>query len=219
MANFIGLNDVVIARVWCSDEEQASVNTFCYQCTEIAFSDATDDEIATDLDTLLSPLYADILNTSTKYNGVQVYKLNGNLNGTPYQPGVSVAGATFGTVTGLGLPRQTCGIISWNTSLTGRRYRGRTYLPFPPSGFDSGQGFPSTPAITAYYNIASAIRNYVLTSMTGATMEQQLYHRGRQYSTPPIPGQITPMRAWTNPAKWATQRRRGSYGRANSSPI
>ncbi len=219
MAEDLEVGDVVRVRVWTTTAEQAAVNTLYWQVEAIPFTPPSDVEIADDLDAMLGPLYIAVMGANSKYNGVQVYKMSTDLNFTPFQPAVVTTSAGMGTATGVPLPRQSCGIISWNTRKVGQRYRGRTYLPFPAASMDAGNGTPSTGTVTNYNAIALACANYVTTGTTSCSVKQQLYHHGLPKHVPPLPGTLDEIQGWHIPVKWATQKRRGSYGRANTSPI
>jgi hypothetical protein len=111
-------------------------------------------------------------------------------------------------------PQQVCGLASFTTALAGRSQRGRYYVPFPWSGAiaTGGEG-PSAAYITLGNNLAIALGglNSVGAGANTATVVAVVYHSDF------LSGDPITNRSFR--AKWATQRRRGDYGRQNVSPI
>jgi hypothetical protein len=220
MATNILAGDLVALRVFCTSQEQASVNTFHYGVTEVGSGSGTDLDMAEAFDTLIAGAYQDILCTTASYNGVQAQIILRDPT-TIFMPASvsSTVGAGPGLVSGNELPRQVCGLISWKTALAGRKNRGRTYFPFPPVSFDTGLGVPSSTAQGLYGAISTLAFDFVSLPASGLHFQLSLFHRNFPAGTPPIPSTYDPIVAATQVDKWATQRRRGSYGRANVSPI
>jgi hypothetical protein len=219
MSTLLLPSDLLKVSVWCTNAEQASVNTFWYSVIGVGSPDATDQDMATELDTgFLNTALPPILNNLTRYNGVevQIYRPTGTMF-VIFNAAISIAGAGMGTGGALALPRQTSGITDWRTRFAGRAYRGRTYWPFPSVSHDVGDGIPTGAYITLISTLATGFLNF--TNVTGsgtATVQLVMRHRKNKAGTIPIPSQIL---VGTQLTKWATQRRRGSFGRPNVSPI
>ena len=124
----------------------------------------------------------------------------------------------MGTGGATSLPKQTCGLASIKTALAGRRYRGRMYLPFPSVTMDTGDGVP-----TAGYqvNVVNAVTvmlsvNNITVGGRTANWNTVLVHKAGKT---PIPASPTPITTFVIDGGWATQRKRGYFGRINESPI
>ncbi len=106
--------------------------------------------------------------------------------------------------------RQLCGMISWRTLFAGPANRGRTFFPFPCTDEDSVGGVPTIAYETILNNIATALAGPIAFGAGGMAV-LGVYHR--------VSRTTSPIDDWTIQRKFATQKRRGSYGRANVSPI
>jgi hypothetical protein len=115
------------------------------------------------------------------------------------------------------LPRQVAGLTAWKTALAGRAFRGRTFWPFPSAAFDTGDGVPTAAAVTAYTNLAVEALNFV--TVGDVTNRSIIALVIRNKPVRGVPWTSTPVTVGTTFNKWATQRRRGTFGRANVSPI
>lgn len=157
-----------------------------------------------DYSTVLKPL----LSTGATYYGSQLYLMN-PIGAAP-RPDSDKTGAGVGTL-GAGLiPSQACGLIAWYTDLLGKHGQGRTYIPFPaPAGNDTN-GTPTTGYMAALDDYASLVGNNVVLNdgTVTATFNLVLYAGGP--ATALLVDDGVPRDAW------ATQRRRGAFGRANS---
>lgn len=140
------------------------------------------------------------------------------LSGTP--PIVDVAGPYFSTGVGFAgglagdvLPTQTAGLITKRTAVPGRRGRGRAYIPFPTESYNDANGLPTNAYMTPAGALAFSISQSVLvgTLIDGNYLDPVILHRDT--------GGTSDILATLARQKWATQRRRGSYGRPNVSPF
>jgi len=112
------------------------------------------------------------------------------------------------------LPGQASYLISLYTNLAGRAYRGRNYVPFPMAVDQDTDNTPKAAVVTALQAVANAL--YIpqfITTGGGGTMTTTpvIYHRETQDSTPIFSALVQ--------KRYATQRRRGDYGRLNSPEI
>lgn len=219
MAQPLQLNDVIAMRVWCTSAEQAAVNTFNFAVLAISAPAATDQDAADAFSTVIAPDYKAIMSTVDNFNGVQCQIIDRGFPTVLFVPANDTTDAGPGILAGPNLPRQACGLISWRTTKAGRKYRGRTYLPFPNGNLDTGIGAPTGGAVTAFTALANNVLNFTAIPGFSITLGLVLRHRGFPRAVPPIPPTDDPIADYSVPAKWATQRRRGSYGRANVSPI
>jgi len=215
MATVIELSDSIIARAWSVDGDQASVQRFWYDVTSITGTSTTDQIMADQLETTLAPLYKPLLNNIAEWRGVQVQIYRDN---AIFSEVSSIAHAGVGTGGALPLPRQSSGIISWGSARAGRRFRGRMYIPFPSTTADTGDGIPTSAYQVALQTLADAWRQSVFFGSVGSAIQAEPFLKHSPGKTP-IPATVTHITTGDANLKWATQRRRGSYGRINSSPI
>lgn len=200
-------------QLWCSDFEQTSVNTFHYAVTEIGTGAVTDQDVANDFDGIFGSSLDGIktvLYNNALYRGTQV-----RIIGPQPQPVAvhSITNQGVGTGGAIGIPRQATGLTSWKTNFTGPKFRGRTYWPFAPSAEDVSFGAPSAAYVTAINQIADALIDKVTVTAGGDTAH--IMFGVRQRRTVSVVKIVDRMTA----QKWATQKRRGSYGRANTAPF
>lgn len=131
----------------------------------------------------------------------------------------TVSGQTTGTGLAPALPGQVSGIVSLHGDFVGRSFQGRRYIPFPSidsNDFAAG-GLAARPT-GAYLTAMGALG----TEVSGLSV----YVNGGQSAT--VQNGFFDERGHTNfrniansftPDRWATQRRRGDYGRPNTVPF
>jgi len=219
MSTPLTVGTLVQARFWCKDAEQASVNTNWWFVAAVGSPAATDDDLAAECDADGVIVYPPIINNFAEYRGVQV-----TIHGLAF-PYASITAPVFsqiaisaGTGGTTALPRQTCGLASLQSPFPGPKHRGRVYSPFPPVAGDDGNGVPSAGFLAdlATWVFVMAAGRLVSESGRTATLVRVLVHAKDKLGVADAPTIVT---ASTVGTKWATQRRRGSFGRANVSPI
>jgi len=210
MSTPLAVGQILEARAWVNDGNQASVNTFHYQVNVVGSPGATDLDVAVTLDAALAGLYKPFLNNNATYRGVTVQIIRP----LPIKIDVISVGAPgAGTGGAIASAHQVSGLTSWYTATAGRKGRGRTFWPFPPTAFTSGDGTPTAGSVTIMDAIASAVFGYstVVNGGRSATVQFGIYSRTL--------GTLTPVVTRITRGVWATQRKRGAYGRANVAPI
>jgi hypothetical protein len=118
-----------------------------------------------------------------------------------------------GTAAGNPIPNQVSGIITKTTAFAGRANRGRTYVPFPAASFNLAPNDTPTAAYVALLDALGIVLFAPMALTLGAdtvNVTPVLFHRRTGFNTP-----ITNFRSRQ---LWATQRRRGNYGTANTLP-
>lgn len=208
MAMSFGAGETLQFRVWCQQGEQASVNSFYYKCSAVT-GQVSDVAAAVQFDTMIAAVLKPLISNVATFLGTQCRVMK-----TP-TPASADTNANAGPGTGGvdGLPRQIAGLITKRTNLAGRGYRGRLYLPFPSTDSNVGEA-PSIPYLALCDNLTLALFAFTTITDAGAasaTVSQVLWKK------PPV--SPVPIVALIPQGKWATQRRRGSYGRPNVSPI
>jgi hypothetical protein len=212
----VNATDVLQFRTWVSQAEQGAVVTFYYGILSQSGTPTTDLDCANAIDAILAPKFKSILSTDASYRGTQAVIIN-----RPVRPAPVISNLLTGAGSAAppDLPRQTCGLISWRTPFSGRRYRGRMYVPFPPAVDNGTDGVPIAGYITVLSNIGTALMGLTTinnAAVTGSVGVSFVLNHGKGKT--PIPA-VTPITSFTAQNKWATQRKRGSYGKANVPPF
>lgn len=217
MATLITNGMVVRARTVCYDNEsqQVSLNIVVYQVIGVV-GPIFDTDIASALAAAHAPPYKAWMSSQSVYSGVGVQVYLPNL----FPEVISNGGTGVGVAGSTQLPTQVSGLIRFSsadvfTGTTGNKYipRGRIYPGFPATLWGSAQGQMTAPGLAAL----NAIRlTYPLsrTVVVGVNSCQLSLH----LRITPMPF-ITPVASSVAFQKWATQRRRGDFGRTNPNPI
>lgn len=203
------INDVIQVKLFSYMGNQLGLNVRHYLVGTKVNDGATLAEIAADLAATFSPLYEVLMTNTAEFVGVSAQRILP----TP----ITAAEMAFENNSGVAgttpLPQQVSGIITLRTALAGRANRGRVYIPFPDESDNSANHVPE-----ASYGVdltalaAEFVANQSVTGAAGSnTLVPVVFHRDLDTTTV-----ITGARA--NGA-WATQRRRGFYGRPNAQII
>jgi len=217
MAN-VSPGSVYKHRVFCYSGNQAAVNTRYFVPTLSSGSAQTEQALATALDAIFAPAYKPAMHSLAQYIGSDLQNIE---TGPPYPVQLAATALTGnGTATGNPLPQQISGIYTIVTSFTGRGFRGRAYIPFPAANHATNA---TPPLMTSGYQtllagIADVCSGVTAVTFGGSTYE--LFWVIRHAPTVISPGltttDITGFKVGVN---WATQRRRGDFGRTNAVPI
>jgi hypothetical protein len=205
----IAVNDLVKVRIVSQLEEQVAINTLFYKCFGVATTSAHESDMATAFDTAVAAAYKSCLTNSAIYRGVGVQVQNPTLSveqETIASQGDGVGGVGF-------LPKQIAVIIHFQSAIAGPKGRGRIYVPFVPTLFNV-LGKPTAAAILDYAALALAIPQImVIDGGGGGTASMELVVRNART----LNGYSVDTK--TAQGLFATQRRRGDYGRINSPPF
>lgn len=108
---------------------------------------------------------------------------------------------------------QATALISLPSGLSGQKNRGRSYLPFVTATFIGTDGFPTSGFQTLLLTIAAAFAAFQGFTVGGAsaTFNQVIYHAALKI--------WTYVYLWVAKRRFATQRRRGNYGKNRTPPI
>lgn len=216
MALSLLVGDVLAFRVWCTLDNQASVNTYNYLVGSVVGGGITDQNASDAFDTLINAFYKGITTTSVLYQGVQTYFIRRTFGSLP-APVKSVANGGFGLQAPPTLPPNTAAIMKYNTFERGPGGRGRVYLPFIASLLSSAFGTFTVAMDVAVNSLASALLSPLVVTSGGnsATLIWSLVARH------PSPAPVTTRQiiGAQSAGIFGQMHKRGSYGRANSSPI
>jgi hypothetical protein len=194
--------------VACVETDQVALNDFYWFCTAVAGASQTDAQAAAQLDATLAPLYKPALAALAEYYGVKIQIID------PLpMPIFATSTANTGPGTGAGgpVPGQVSGLVSLKTNLSGRANRGRLYIPFPAASFvEAASALPTVAYDTLLLAIANVLKLpfLVTTGADSATLLPMIWHRASRTKTPIVMAEES--------GKFATQRRRGNYGRPNT---
>lgn len=191
---------------------QVSINRLVYRVSALTGAGAPLSALADLLDGALAPAYKDLMYNSASYRGILARIIYPVLRKTPYyqaknDPGAGTAGASP-------LPRQTCGMITKQSTVPNPGGRGRVYVPFPSLSDQTGPDVPSAGYMTNLGVLAGrmVLSRTVSVGADSATMVPVIYKR-----TAPLTSN-----AWVASSArtaWATHRSRGDYGRPNVDPL
>lgn len=209
----MAIGDEYRVRVCCYSTTlgQISLNNTYWLVGAQSGTGATAAQIATVLDNGFAPVYKALMPSVASYHGTQVQKINGTL-------GLAVASTANdgpGTNGSAILPAQDSGIIAWGTAIGGRHGIGRIYPGFLSINATNVNGQMLAGTQTLLQNIGN---EYLLSATAGSggnTSTLSLYLRSAQAAGV----QFYPVITATARLKFATQRRRGQYGRLNPLPF
>lgn len=205
----LALNDVIRAQYVCSDAEQVSINTVYYQVVGVGSPAATLEDFAVNFSTRVAPLIKPIINNVAIFQEVIAQVINP----LPLKARVIENGDSgVGTGGAIGIARQAAGLIKFSTALAGPGFRGRNYLPFVPAALCAGGGFPAAGYNAGALALQVGLLSFVALSNGGrtGTVQQVLWKRAGSIVTQVIDGSTS--------GRFATQKRRSSYGRPNTVP-
>lgn len=203
--------DIVRLTTFCQQGTQAGINVYHGVVTRTLTGGADLSEILAVWNTEMAAVLKPCLNNQASFKGGAIQ----NVWPLPVG-GVVYSGSSAGAGTGgaTALPQQVSGIITWGTILAGRRYRGRSYIPFPSTAQNDTDDTPTA----AYVTLLNAIGTRIKTGITvvgaagNSKVSFEVYRRT-------LPNDSALIMNYVSRKKWATQRRRGNYGQPNTLPV
>lgn len=210
MATTLALGDIIRVRVACYTSNQQGINVAHFRVSNVTGTSQTDFQVANAFDTTLAPRYKAAINVSARYRGVSVQRIRPL---PPTFPQIITASDGVGTVAGDLLSTQVSGIASSQTNFAGAAFRGRVYIPFASEASNDAVGIPTAAYVLLIADIAEELFTPVTIAVgaNGLTLVPVVYHRAA--------GTATDITNYIARQKWATQRRRGSYGKTNPTPF
>lgn len=204
--------NIVQVKLFTRHIDQVGINVLHYR-VEVAttIGTTTNEMLANRLTGLFGPKYADVMPSTAQFYGVSVQQLTPFVGAAVHS---TVTGYT-GTIEGEGLPRQVSGIITKTTLLAGRRNRGRAYVAFPVEDDNDADMVPTASYLARALLIGTPM---VYTGILTVNTTDAFSMRGIIWHKNDLPPSHTFIDGVAVQRKWATQRRRGSYGAANPAP-
>lgn len=201
--------DIIQVKFVTRLDDQTAYNVRHWQVVNKAGTGATIAQFMDAINTVFRTDYLAVLNANAEYRGVtcqRVYPL-------PADNEVFQSDPDIGAVAGDPLPRQTCGLISLRTGIAGKRNRGRVYIPFPSEADSNATPAPSATYITRLGTLGGLFTTAVAWGTAPNTNQAVpvIYHRDNHT--------VVPLQSFLVRSAWATQRRRGDFGRPNLSPV
>lgn len=217
-------NEVFKIQAYCFESvntAQVAINT-TYWRSKVAGGSETPNaditELLTQFDSTVAPLYKGVLVASAAYSGSTIQRFRPKPVSLTFKD-TSRAGA--GTVAGDALPQQTAFVLSFR-SLYGKTH-GRNYLPFPGVASMDANGTPSAAYLVAVALFSTFYESGFSVAKAGVTTSfSQLIYTPQFPAHPTVDDPIVRDEAFTAVAEYsqrdgfATQRRRGFYGRVNA---
>jgi len=191
---------------------QVSVTKRDYQCVSISGGSAINsDTVLAHLETTFANLMKDCMSNQATYYGSQLYYQTPV--GARPRPSSSTLEQGVGSDAGDLLPTQTTGLISLYSDTLGKAGQGRVYVPFPAQDSIDSLGSPDALYLVDLTNLGTQLVSpqAVIAGGITATFVPVLYIPG---GTPP-----KPIIKFIVRDAFATQRRRGAFGRLNAAPF
>lgn len=203
--------DLFELSAFCYYQGQAGINVTHIACTFTDTSNLDMQDLVDDYEITLRPLYAAILPLSATFRGCTLRRIRSAKSATFY----SSHTGTVGTVDEDTLPTQLAPIIKLTANVAGRRGRGRLYLPFPPVTANV-LGSVAPGYVADAQDIADAY-NTVRVHNDVDTIHVNHFSMAIRHANAPGSTDDTWDLVQTATAldKFATQRRRGRYGKPN----
>jgi len=112
------------------------------------------------------------------------------------------------------IPRQCAGFIRLRSDIPGHGKSGRMYVPFPDEDDCQPNGLPEDNYMNGLATLVTKFTNSMVWG-TGGTFIPIIYSRPDLTADPPRGYSFADVRSFVPIRKFATQRRRGSFGRTN----
>ncbi len=209
MSTSVAVGEVYGVRAVCILGAQVSINTVSYRIVSPLVGSILDTDIANHYAAAYASFLAPMLCNDAFFRGVIVFRRLP----TPQPVAAKALAITAGTGGAVALPKQTCGLLSAQTSLSGRAQRARFYVPFPSQSSNQLDGVPTVgykAELSALLGVAYTNLNLVVGG-NSVNLDPVVWHKSTHTSDMIQTSNISTL--------WATQRRRGDFGRVNASPI
>lgn len=214
MATPIVNNDVIEVKYFCQLGNQLGINVRHYVVNAIIGIWDTD-ILAGSMSIKAGNLYPNLLANDALYFGCTVQVVTTEPVGLP---SASRANTLNGAAGATILPCQVSGMVTLRSDLAGRANRGRVYIPFPAAQDSTNSvpmlnPFPTNDYVTRLDALATGLFVFVTLSpaLLNLNLQGVIRHRAD--------GTFTRLTTFLSRQLWATQRRRGDYGRPNANPF
>lgn len=210
----IDAGDIMVIQdvAFVSTEQQAAVvNRYWAAGTPTGTGDVVFADLAGAWAALAAADLQNLMFNGADYQGTRVRRVFPPNND---QWAISTALAGPGTAGTIALPTQSCGLIRFTGPFLGKHAEGRTYVPFPSASDNQTHGIPTA----SYVTRLNALGSDMVTPFTvNGTGSRTINFRPGLVQRPSFT--MTLITIGLGQPSWATQKRRGEYGRTNKSPI
>jgi len=205
------VDDKIQCRIYCVAGDQVSVNVRHFKVTAVKTGAADLDELADAMSLRIAAVYRPWLAAAARYVGVALDLYN--VVPPTVGPTTSIVGQGDGTGAGDMLPRQVAALIRFKNVRNGRHGRGRSYIPF---GTETRNGIGGKLDATGLATL-DTIRAVLADPF-------KYFTPGDETTLLPCVRDKTTNIFWAivdsvSDDRWATQKRRGSFGRKNDIPF
>lgn len=208
----IASGNIVQTVVVCKAPGQIAVHNLYHRAAVVVGSPVTTKEVAIAFDTDLAPLLKAVMAPYAQYYGVQS-RVFFPINNERWYPSTSLTGN--GGATGNPQATQTTGLLALIGSVWGQAGIGRWYLPFPSVADDDTSASPGTTYLTnaALLGDWAVAQQTVAASGGGGSVILQPVLIDRQTKV------TNDIQTYAVRDAWATQKRRGAFGKLNKLPF
>lgn len=206
----MAVGDLYETKIFCVQGNQLAVNVNHFVTTAEAGTGVGPSTVALRFDNLVSAAMKALLSDRAQYYGVSARQLSVTQSVEYFNAG----GQGPGVVAGGPIARQVSGIITKQSTLPGRANRGRMYVPFPgEDSEDDPDPKPNAAYVADLATLATALITpwTAISGLNSSTFKWVVKHAGVLT--------YVDIATTRQNQKWATQRRRGSYGQANALPF
>lgn len=210
MATAIVAGEDIEVTIFCDDAEQIGVNVVHYEIASIT-SAPTYEGLATAFSAAVAGAYKPWLHDDAAYAGLKIRRILTLLSPMPWFSSTDNGLGQSGTR----VPRQLAGLIRKRINAAGPKGRGRLYAPFPGGDMVTGGGV-SAAGIAQLGVIEDVLFNQG-TNLTVVTGGGNVVLTPMMLARTPAPG-FSPIIQTSISGEFATQKRRGFFGRPNALP-
>jgi hypothetical protein len=200
------IGDIVETVAICRFGDQVGLNVRHWATVTKTGTGGTLLQVADTLYGILATIYAGSISNQATFIGFTAQKIWP----LPKSIAMGSSGAALpGGLSGDPLPTQIAGLVSFRTAIAGRKERGRIYIPFAAESQNTVDKEPSL----GYQTNLGGIGNFYSAALpigdvsNGNGLAGVIWHRTSHTYSFITAYRVRPM--------WATQRRRGAFGRPN----
>lgn len=204
------IGDFARVVVYTQLDEQSGLNVWFMRFGSLAGPELSNAQRASLTQTAVSVAIGTLIATQATFQTVGWRRIfPGPVTVESLGPAAPIAGAA----TGGAMPRQSSGIATTLTGMAGRANRGRKYVPFPSEDQNTVDAVPTAQYVLDVDTYMGIFIPTLTLTFAGTTevWNPVIYRAGNPVTSPNI-------NDWLARKKWATQRRRGSYGVPNIPP-
>jgi hypothetical protein len=198
----VAVNDIYLLRCVARMPGQTAFNVSYWRSAGETAPVPAISTIVAQFETRFFAAYKGLMPTVAEWRGCGLRKIR---PAPPTPESFNVTHAGPGDLASAPLPTQTCGLITLLTAFSGRKFRGRKYIPFPTEEDNTADAAP----VATYVTRLNALKDFFTTTLSVAAgggsidLAPVIYHRATQTDDLVIGGRSATV--------WATQRRRGAF--------